>query len=304
MLSHALPALLGSPPPTAGWKRAACPGCKKKCMFYCPFCCIVVGRPESAVVPAPRLPISFDIIFKDQQAKSTGIHAKVLCPDDVRVVNFPDELPDYDPDTTVIGYPSEQALTLWDMAPSELATVRRVLLIDSAWKKSRGIVQHPKLRQLRHVKLHAPPRESRFWRYHGAGDGCVSTVEALRCFVMECDDIARRAPGGAGVTALGGAAQGEGGVPWLRRCADDAEQLLFFFALQHQYIQERHQADPAKRDKPLPMSGDAKRQRFEFREAAAKKELPPREARSAPEVAAAPATAPAASSGGRSSTID
>ena len=195
MLSHALPALLGSPPPTAGWKRAACPGCKKKCMFYCPFCCIVVGRPESAVVPAPRLPISFDIIFKDQQAKSTGIHAKVLCPDDVRVVNFPDELPDYDPDTTVIGYPSEQALTLWDMAPSELATVRRVLLIDSAWKKSRGIVQHPKLRQLRHVKLHAPPRESRFWRYHGAGDGCVSTVEALRCFVPTV--IAKRIESGA-----------------------------------------------------------------------------------------------------------
>ena len=110
----------------------------------------------------------------------------------------------------------------------------------------------------------------------------------MRCFVMECDDIARREggkggeggvaaeaeAGGSATTAEGGEAE-ERAVPWLRHCADDAEQLLFFFALQHQYIQEQHRADPQKRDQPLPMSGDAKRQRFEFREAAAKQELPP-----------------------------
>ena len=126
------PALLASPPPTSGWARTACPTCSKKSMFYCPFCCVVVGKPEGTTVPAPRLPIGFDIIFKDQQAKSTGIHAKVLCPNEVHVRSFPDELPDYDWDSTVIGYPSAHAQTLTDMAPAELAKVRRVLLIDSA----------------------------------------------------------------------------------------------------------------------------------------------------------------------------
>ena len=66
---------------------------------------------------------------------------------------------------------------------------------------------------------------------------------------------------------------------------DITVRCSFFFALQHQYIQERHRADPEKRDQPLPMSGDAKRQRFEFREAAAKKERS-REGRDAPAAAA------------------
>lgn len=44
---------------------------------------------------------------------------------------------------------------------------------------------HPKLAHVRHVKLRHPPAVSRFWRYHNAGHGCVSTIEALTLLFQE-----------------------------------------------------------------------------------------------------------------------
>ena len=49
------------------------------------------------------------------------------------------------------------------------------ILIDR--KKSKAIVQHPNLASLPHVCLSAPPEKSKFWRYHSAGNGCISSIE-------------------------------------------------------------------------------------------------------------------------------
>ena len=40
------------------------------------------------------------------------------------------------------------------------------------------VLEHAGVKRLtRKVKLRAPPSESKFWRYHSAGDGHLSTVE-------------------------------------------------------------------------------------------------------------------------------
>lgn len=40
------------------------------------------------------------------------------------------------------------------------------------------VLKHAGVERLsRKVKLRAPPSESKFWRYHSAGDGHLSTIE-------------------------------------------------------------------------------------------------------------------------------
>ncbi|CAE7255867.1 unnamed protein product [Symbiodinium sp. CCMP2592] len=58
-------------------------------MFYCPFCCTPLGVPEGVTVPRARLPFArCDIIFDDAPKKATSIHAKVLAPEQVRLIDL------------------------------------------------------------------------------------------------------------------------------------------------------------------------------------------------------------------------
>ncbi|CAE8721238.1 unnamed protein product [Polarella glacialis] len=72
-----------------GWRREACPSCGASAMFYCPYCCAPLGVPEGITVPRARLPFArCDIIFDDAPKKATSIHAKVLAPDQVRLIDL------------------------------------------------------------------------------------------------------------------------------------------------------------------------------------------------------------------------
>lgn len=63
------------------------------------------------------------------------------------------------------------------------------VVIDSPWKRAQVLRKHPRLANLKSIRLGRPP-PSRFWRYHSEGtglsslgalksaSGCVSTVEA------------------------------------------------------------------------------------------------------------------------------
>jgi len=73
----------------ARWCREECPGCNQRAMFYCPFCCRPLGVPEGVTVPRVRLPfLRCDVVFDDAAKKATSVHAKVLAPEQVRLIDL------------------------------------------------------------------------------------------------------------------------------------------------------------------------------------------------------------------------
>ena len=207
-----------------------CPLCGNRCAFFCTVCYVPVGAPPNTRVPRLRLPLKVDIIFKDSPSKSSAIHARVLCPDDVVLVPFgsgrssggsggggggggrgkgrskkrvkrgasspgpspaataaADDggLPDYDPETTVLVFPSDDAQTFPSMPPADVGKVRKIVLIDTTWQRAGHILSSPKLKGLPRVKLHAPPPVGRFWRVPTEGVGLLSTIEALHLILKD-----------------------------------------------------------------------------------------------------------------------
>eukprot|EP00411_Alexandrium_monilatum_P119909 CAMPEP_0175680882 /NCGR_PEP_ID=MMETSP0097-20121207/25017_1 /TAXON_ID=311494 /ORGANISM="Alexandrium monilatum, Strain CCMP3105" /LENGTH=334 /DNA_ID=CAMNT_0016987727 /DNA_START=46 /DNA_END=1047 /DNA_ORIENTATION=+ len=229
----------------ARWRRAQCPGCLQSAMFYCPFCCVPLGVPEGVAVPKVRLPFGrCDIIFDDAPKKATSIHAKVLAPAQVRLVDLftsdasanrtlsrrgatageepcpvtavVREIPKYDPQDTVVLFPDSESVLFDDLALAARAALTLVV-IEAPWRRAQALRRHPRLAPLRSVRLRLPPA-SRFWRYHAEGAGCVSSIEALAALAREV------APAPAG---------GPAAEPW-------GDPLLFFFARQFALIAARH----------------------------------------------------------------
>ncbi|CAE7345874.1 Dtwd1 [Symbiodinium necroappetens] len=223
----------------ARWRREVCGSCGAKAMFYCPFCCTPLGVPDGVTVPRARLPFArCDIIFDDAPKKATSIHAKVLAPEQVRLIDlftteantnrtlsrpgggtatkadFEDsrgvpsnavirEIPEYDPHITLVLFPDDSSATFEEVATEpDFGSPDRLTLvvIDSPWKRAQVLRKHPRLAKLRSIRLGHPP-PSRFWRYHSEGTGCVSTVEALAALAKEV------------LPRTGGAAEGSVGRP-------------------------------------------------------------------------------------------
>lgn len=182
-MSSSAAAAEGSAAPAHGsWQRALCAGCKTSFKFYCPKCCLPLGVPEGTVVPKLTLPLQVHIWFQDKLKKSSAPHAKVLAPNDVEIIPWPleaEKTPTYDRASTLVVYPSIESETLADFTPEDLQQVKTLVFIDCPWQKAPVILHDSALSQLRCVKLAKPPVESKFWRYHKAGAGCVSTIEGL-----------------------------------------------------------------------------------------------------------------------------
>lgn len=188
--SNALDALDASA--FAGWTRGPCPSCKRSYKFYCPVCCIAIGKPDDVDVPALTLPLQVHIWFQDKVKKSTAPHAKVVAPQDVEILQYPlvkdadgAASVTYTREDTVVVYPSSESETLADLSKDDLQKLQRLVFIDCPWQKAPVILQDPALANVRCVKLAKPPLESKFWRYHKAGKGCVSTIEGA--YVLQCD---------------------------------------------------------------------------------------------------------------------
>eukprot|EP00439_Symbiodinium_sp_Y106_P086654 s17_g34.t3 len=262
----------------ARWRREVCGSCGAKAMFYCPFCCTPLGVPEGVTVPRARLPFArCDIIFDDAPKKATSIHAKVLAPEQVRLIDlftteantnrtlsrpgggtatkadFEDstgvpsnavirEIPEYDPHITLVLFPDDSSATFEEVATEpDFGSPDRLTLvvIDSPWKRAQVLRKHPRLAKLRSIRLGHPP-PSRFWRYHSEGTGCVSTVEALAALAKEV------------LPRTGGAAEGSDSF------IDDP--FLFFFVRQFAYISENKRTAGAGE---RPMDPAAKQRRME-----------------------------------------
>lgn len=181
------------------WTRVPCPSCKRSYKFYCPVCCIAIGKPQDVVVPSLGLPLQVHIWFQDKVKKSTAPHAKVLAPKDVQIIQYPlpetngsdgeQAAPMYTREDTVVVYPSYESETLADLTAEDLQQLKTLVFIDCPWQKAPVILQDSVLANVRCVKLAKPPLESKFWRYHKAGKGCVSTIEgAFACLPLSCLD--------------------------------------------------------------------------------------------------------------------
>mmetsp|Transcript_902 Transcript_902/g.1486 ORF Transcript_902/g.1486 Transcript_902/m.1486 type:complete len:465 (+) Transcript_902:42-1436(+) len=148
------------------WLRAQCPSCAVHRRFYCFYCKTLVAVPSEmlpTILSADPLPLTVDVILRDEPSKSTGIYAAVMAPQSTRVVRYPEDLEDssvgaedtktssnnvagestrdrpeieYDPSTTVILYPSERSVTMGEIPVAELAQLRKVLVVDTTWQKT------------------------------------------------------------------------------------------------------------------------------------------------------------------------
>ena len=290
-----------------------CPLCGNRCAFFCTVCYVPVGAPPNTRVPRLRLPLKVDIIFKDSPSKSSAIHARVLCPDDVVLVPYgggrsggggggggrgkgrskkrvkrgasspgpspaataaADDggLPDYDPETTVLVFPSDDAQTFPSMPPADVSKVRKIVLIDTTWQRAGHILSSPKLKGLPRVKLHAPPPVGRFWRVPTEGVGLLSTIEALHLILKDYTGANPTAAAAEETAAEGnalstvadeGAMEGKEGAQGAQgtqgtdpfhgtqgTCTEGLDGLLFFFEIMTSKI---HQAATAKGRAVLPM---------------------------------------------------
>ncbi|KAF4323273.1 hypothetical protein BBO99_00001547 [Phytophthora kernoviae] len=231
------------------WQRLPCTSCQRSYKFYCPKCYIPLSVPEGVTVPSLKLPLQVHVFFQDKVKKSTAPHAKVLASDDVEIIPYPPvkgghPLPTYTREDTVVVYPSFEAETLEEISAEELLRIRTLVFIDCPWQKAPVIMTDPALNNLRHVKLAQPPKESNFWRYHKAGAGCVSTIEAIQMMLEEYTAAAKK----VGIKLSGGSENTQ------------LSDLLFFFKLQFARIVEifDKEADPSR--KP-PMDADEKERR-------------------------------------------
>src|SRR3546814_7271954 len=86
------------------------------------------------------------------------------------------DLPPFDAATTLVLFPSAQASFIDEV--EGLEAYSSIVLVDCRWTTLRA-ANDPQLQRLKHVKLRHVPEQSVFWRYHSAGDGCVSSIEAL-----------------------------------------------------------------------------------------------------------------------------
>ena len=79
--------------------------------------------------------------------KSTAVHAAIIAPTSVTIHTYPD-IPDYDPEQTVLVFPGEDSHTLGNLiqssrlkGPSLFSTV---VFVDSTWNQCYGICQDPR----------------------------------------------------------------------------------------------------------------------------------------------------------------
>ncbi|CAM9505240.1 unnamed protein product, partial [Choristocarpus tenellus] len=153
------------------------------------------------------------IITQREWKKSSGVQVAVVAPKSVRVLSFDGDIPEYNPRTVLVVFPSERSICWDELPPSDLHEVERVILVDSGWERTGPILKHPNLEGLRHVRIRSPPARSCFWRWHIKGEGHICTAEATY-FVLKEFELA------SGRVSDGG----------------KLEEILFLFALMHDRI--------------------------------------------------------------------
>ena len=168
--------------------REPCPKCLKSRKYYCYLCHLPlkVTKPIIPRLSCP-LPCKVDIIKdpREVDGKSTAVHAKIICPEDVRIFSYP-ELPDYsnEEEKVLLLFPGPSASSLEDITEECQQTFKsdqkfRVIFIDSTWKQTPRILNSLKKYNLQQIQI--ADRETLFWRYQtGLSKKHLATIEVRK----------------------------------------------------------------------------------------------------------------------------
>jgi len=183
-------------------QRTPCPKCSKSYKYFCYKCYLPMETTKGIIprLPGGRLPCKVDIVKcpKEMDGKSTAIHAKIICPDDVRIFTYPD-MPDFqDTDTVLFLYPGPKAVSVGDIFKGsegscgqgipQLKNVR-LLVIDSAWDSAKKI--HRAVEKLNFQQVMIGDRDTLFWRYQtGLSKKHLATIEAIYYFLVDYHTLA------------------------------------------------------------------------------------------------------------------
>jgi len=196
---------------------------RKKCCgtsrsLYCTECCkLLIDReswPTSIQAGQLDLPFYLDIVLNDKRLSATGFHAHVLLKasrgdlndyngcetaqsqaqahahaqeERIRLIDIEnnESLPSYEgEDNTYVLFPSENSIPISSVA----SNIHRLIVLDCKWTKS-SCQRLPEIDGLPQVHLDHPPSESFFWRWHNAGPGMCSTLEAIYFAAMEVAQV-------------------------------------------------------------------------------------------------------------------
>lgn len=159
-------------------QRFLCPVCEHSRRYYCYQC--YVSSPN-ITVPSVIIPIQIAIIKDPRElaGKSTAVHAKILCPEQVEIMT-PDQYNVGSNDcNTVVLFPSPDALLPEQI---EWTNVNKLLVIEGTWSQATSInKQLPNTVQ--RVKLSIG--KTAFWRYQRLGEHCLSTIEAIHLLLSQ-----------------------------------------------------------------------------------------------------------------------
>lgn len=247
MSESAFRTYLENPPSTEGWQRTQCPTCLSMKIRYCQNCLRILGAPVGVEVPRMSLPLKICVLFAEDRNKSSAVQAAVMS-SDVNLMEWPRDFTapsSLSPEDTVVVYPSDDSITWGDMSLSELSAIRNLLLLDCKWQKGKSILNSPELKGLRRIRIANPPKSSSFWRWHYAGEGCISTIEAIYFMLLEYADAVEAATTNRPSCPVEGSDTG---------ATLPLEHLLFMFAQQHAAIKTAFAQDPALAGKELPMT--------------------------------------------------
>lgn len=168
--------------------------------------------------PRPlRLPFNLHIVLDDRRGSATGLHAVALLNNDeensesnddlgsVKLIDIANEdditnysdyqrsLPKKDnnsidpiehPERTFLLFPAPGESVPIESVAQQLETL---VVLDCKWTKSSLCRKNANLMKLKKVHL-SNTYTTHYWRWHNAGDGCVSTIEAIYYAAMEVSE--------------------------------------------------------------------------------------------------------------------
>jgi hypothetical protein len=127
------------------------------------------------------LPFNLCVVLHDRRKSATGLHAAVLDKANqthqVTVVDIErgEPMPQFKAnDGTYLLFPSPDSVPLASAATS----ISTLVVLDCKWTRSSSR-DHASISNLPKVHLTNPPVESSYWRWHNAGSGMLSTMEAV-----------------------------------------------------------------------------------------------------------------------------
>ncbi|KAH3762935.1 fibroblast growth factor 7 [Pelomyxa schiedti] len=170
-----------------------------------------------------KLPVDVDIIHYPTEllTKSTAVHAKLLAPTQVSIIDYPN-VPDYSLSDHLLLYPSKTSVSLNELSLEDLRQVRKLVVIDSQWHKANAVLRHPNLQKLRCVKI--VTSKTLFWRYQQHGDEFLATIEAIYQFMREHFEASQSSP-----------------------YAGAYDNLLFYYSFFYNLIQTAYKSNPASK---------------------------------------------------------